>query len=132
MNNAEGEGMTLPIPKARESGTEAMDLLQSLAADLVREHPEAAIEVTRTFFTTVREAIDVLMPRVQPPANMLAVRAMDDEEARKFEAETMTFGKYAGTPIGNVPPDYLLYLDENQFAAKLRRYVASERFKRLQ
>ena len=124
--------MKLPIPYARESATEAMDLLQSMAADLVREHPDAAVEVTRTFFTTIRDAIDVLMPRPKVAEPITGPRPMTDDEARKFESESMTFGKYGGETIGNVPCDYLIYLDENPFAAKLRRYVASERFQRHQ
>ena len=124
--------MTLPIPHARESATEAMDLLQSMASDLVREHPEAAVEVTRTFFTTLRESIDVLMPRPKAAGPIAGTRPMTDDEARKFEAETMTFGKHTGDAIGDVPADYMIFLDENPFAAKLRRYVAGERFQRIQ
>ena len=122
----------LPIPHAKQSASEAMDLLQSLASDLVREHPEAAVEVTRIFFTQIRGEIDVLMPPAKTPAPMQSPRAMTDSEARAFESESMPFGKHIGEPIGQVPADYLLYLDENQFATKLRRYLSSERFQKVQ
>jgi hypothetical protein len=67
------------------------------------------------------------LPPVPPPYDPLA--PMDTQEAIRFEAHTITFGKYAGEQVGIVPPEYIGWLAENDFGIKLRRYVKSTRFK---
>lgn len=47
----------------------------------------------------------------------------------KFQDEIITFGKFKGLQVADVPPDYLLMiLKENTFKAKLREYVKSPEF----
>ena len=57
---------------------------------------------------------------------------MDDREARKFENVTFPFGKYQGSTVGEVPVDYLLFITENDFGTKLKRYLKSKVFQERQ
>ena len=121
----------LPIPHAKTTAAEAVDVLLEMMNDAANAHPDHKADVARIFWDTVRAEIDVLVPRSEP--NQLpSVRAMTDQQARDFEAERMPFGKHDNKVIGDVPPEYLLWLDENSFNARLRQYLASERFQRRQ
>jgi hypothetical protein len=57
---------------------------------------------------------------------------MTDDEARRFENKLCPgYSMYAGDDVGDVPPDYLLFLAEGDaFIRKLRRYVRSKRFQK--
>lgn len=77
-----------------------------------------------------------------PPAAFVAPGARPDPNppltevgAIAFEARKMPFGKYAGTEVGQVPPDYLAWLVENdgdEFKKTLRKYLKSDRFQQRQ
>jgi len=59
-------------------------------------------------------------------------RPMDEATAKRFEKQTMTFGKYTGEPISEVPLNYLEYLDSDEFRWDLHRYLQSDRVQREQ
>jgi hypothetical protein len=66
-----------------------------------------------------------------PPKPQPAERwpALNEQEAMRFEATPMPYGKHAGDAVGIVPCDYLLFLTEgDEFSQRLRRYVKSKRF----
>lgn len=54
---------------------------------------------------------------------------MTDIEAARFEHNTISFGKYEGTPINEVPISYLCWIADLSFHAELQRYVNSDRGK---
>lgn len=67
-----------------------------------------------------------LPPKPQPTERF---PAMNDQEATRFEAIPMPYGKHAGESVGEVPCDYLLFLTEgDEFSQRLKRYVKSKRF----
>jgi hypothetical protein len=67
------------------------------------------------------------LPTKPPPAERHP--ALNEQEAIRFEAMPMPYGKHAGESVGEVPCDYLLFLTEgDEFSQRLRRYVKSKRF----
>ncbi len=69
-------------------------------------------------------------PSLPPPS----WTPMTDDEARHFERRSMPFGQHRGKQVGDVPLEYLIWLDESQrqFGAELKRYLANERVQREQ
>ena len=58
---------------------------------------------------------------------------MSDAGSMAFERQQMPFGMHSGTPIADVPMDYLLWLEcEPDFRRDLRRYLRSDRIQREQ
>jgi len=59
---------------------------------------------------------------------------MTDLEARRFEIETMQFGKYAGERFADIDPDYLAWLADasRDLWRKLHAYLRSDLVKRRQ
>ena len=56
----------------------------------------------------------------EPPVSMV----MSDDEAKRFEGQTMKFGKHVGDLIADVPLSYLAWLDDqNSFQVLVRRYL---------
>jgi uncharacterized protein (DUF3820 family) len=56
--------------------------------------------------------------------------SMTDDEARRFGKQTITFGKFQGKPIDEVPIDYLeWYVDSQQFAKDVAKYLQSQRIR---
>lgn len=73
------------------------------------------------FWEVLRELAIAKLPERHPP--------MTEREAISFEAETMPYGKHAGSQVGIVGVDYLLFLTEgDEFSRQLKRYVKSNRF----
>jgi len=68
----------------------------------------------------------VAPPVATPPAT--AVEPFTDEQARHWGRTRIPFGKHEGTPIDEIPLDYLEHLAEpTEFIRHLRRYLASGR-----
>jgi hypothetical protein len=68
-------------------------------------------------------------PRVMPPP-------MTSSEAKAFEARTIRFGVYVGTPICNVPLSYLAHLTDpspemDQFFRDVKRYLRNPAVQRM-
>jgi hypothetical protein len=61
-----------------------------------------------------------------------SVAPMSEDEAMRYEATRVPFGQYQGVLVREVPPQYWLIITESQFHVKLRRYMRSSRFERLQ
>jgi hypothetical protein len=77
------------------------------------------------------EVLASLVAEQLPPKPQPAERfpALNEQEAMRFEATPMPYGKHAGDAVGIVPCDYLLFLTEgDEFSQRLRRYVKSKRF----
>ena len=71
---------------------------------------------------------EMLGEDVFPETEVVRDEAMGDLDARTFELEQMVFGKYADLPMGQVPIDYLDWLDEqDDFRRRLNRYLRSDR-----
>lgn len=58
--------------------------------------------------------------------------AMDYEEALKFEAVPVPFGKFAGYAVREVPVDYWTAITESPFQTDLVRYLRSQRYQEVQ
>lgn len=60
-----------------------------------------------------------------PPADTRPAGALSDSDLRAFEREPMPFGKHQGTPIGQVPLEYLDWLigEQELFTRKVREYL---------
>lgn len=55
--------------------------------------------------------------------------ALTEQEAIRFEAVPVPYGKWMGYTVGEVECDYLLFLTEgDEFSKRLKRYVKSKRF----
>lgn len=55
---------------------------------------------------------------------------MDTKQAKAFERTAVTFGKYSGQHVGDVPLDYWDYILDDKFRADLRRYTRSNHAQR--
>ena len=112
-----------------------MDVLEMAAAINARKEAEALLELAgeqpqRFWEVIAAAAISKLPPRPLPPDRY---PPMSEQEAIRFENESLPYGKHAGRPVGEVEFSYLLFLTEgDEFSKKLRRYVKSERFQRFQ
>lgn len=99
----------------------------ALAVDQVADEPA---DVACRFWEVVAQEAQKRLPArlVKPDRDS----PMDDQEARRFERQTMRFGQHHGKQIGDVPLSYLVWLDEEGrgFQAALHRYLASERIQR--
>lgn len=92
---------------------------------------ELAGEQSARFWETLRDLAASKLPPVQPPIDRYP--PLMEQEAVRFEALPMPYGKYAGETVGEVPCDYLLFLTEgDEFSQRLRRYVRSKRFQERQ
>ena len=61
------------------------------------------------------------------------LKPMTDMESQGFENTCMEFGKHNGERMGDVPIDYLFWLDEqDNFSKLLKRYLLSKRVQREQ
>lgn len=110
--------------------------MNDLASNIkARQEAEAFVELVgeqpQRFWETLR---DLAIGRL-PPAPVTVDRnpPMDDQEAIRFEASPVPYGKHSGESVGVVPCDYLLFLTEgDMFSQRLKRYVKSKRFQERQ
>lgn len=58
--------------------------------------------------------------------------AMSDEEAREFEKTNVPYGIHRGKEVGDISPHYWCNVMNSAFDFQLRRYMRSQRFRRLQ
>lgn len=56
---------------------------------------------------------------------------MDENEAKKFEQKQIPFGRWEGSFVYEVDPEYWCNVLDNQFSRDMRRYVMSSRFQRI-
>lgn len=103
------------------------------AAENIRARQEAeaicelAGEQPARFWETLRDIAVSRLPPVPAPAERYP--AMTEDEAIRFEAMTLPYGKHSGCTVGEVECRYLLFLTEgDEFSQRLRRYVKSRRF----
>lgn len=66
------------------------------------------------------------------PERRATADAMTIEEARAWERKPMPFGTHQDKPISDVPIDYLLFIDGDDFRRQLGRYLRSEAVQREQ
>jgi hypothetical protein len=95
------------------------------------ELAELAGEQPPRFWETLAAIAASKLPPVAPPLERHP--PLTDQEAIRFEAMPMPYGKHAGDCVGEVPCDYLLFLTEgDEFSQRLKRYVKSKRFQERQ
>jgi hypothetical protein len=107
-----------------------MGLAENVAdAKYARELLSLADRDTPAFWDAVKREAE----RHLPAAPVSHDRdAMNDQEAAKFEQERFPYGAYRHDLIADVPPNYLLFVTENDFGTRLRRYMRSRAFERRQ
>lgn len=94
---------------------------------------ELAGEHTPRFWEIVSNELVKLvrakLPSLVEPIPVDKYPAFTEQQARAFERETVPYGKFKGKYVGEVPPDYLLFLTEgDEFSKQLRRYVKTKTF----
>lgn len=104
--------------------TAARELAEIALAEIASTPPHAHA----CFWDELRAKLPQLKaPNPQIPKS-LAAEPFTDAQARAWGRNTMQFGKHQGTPIDQVPLDYLERIAEpNEFTRYLRRYLASRR-----
>lgn len=110
--------------QANLAGKQLANEVVALALDLVASEPA---DVARRFWEVVVQEAQKRLPARSVKPNRDG--PMDDQEARRFERRTMSFGQHHGKQIGDVPLSYLVWLDEESrgFQLALHRYLASDR-----
>lgn len=105
----------------------------NIAANIqAREYALEVVDMCGTqqpqrFWECLAEMVAAKLPPKPQPVERLP--AFNEQEATRFEAMPMPYGKHAGESVGEVPPDYLLFLTEgDEFSQRLKRYVKSKRF----
>lgn len=100
----------------------------SLAREMESNVPE---EQRRPFWRHVFRAASHAVPEEAAPRNDRP-QPMTADEARRFERRSMPFGQHRGKQVGDVPLEYLIWLDESSrvFQQELHRYLAAEHVQR--
>ena len=102
-----------------EARKAAMELM-----DLVMEEAENHSNSLKLFYEVV---MDRIPSEYKPDPVIVSSKAMDETEARAFDKEIMEFGKHKGASMGEIPLDYLLWLEEQpNFRKQLNRYLRSK------
>ena len=110
---------------ARKAADEAFELM-SLAISEQSLSPEAAAKAWRS----IGDRIDAVTQTEREPVE--SPNVMSDQEAKRFERSIVSFGKHKGKAIKDVPLDYLLWVDGDEFRGDLRRYLKREDVQREQ
>ena len=78
--------------------------------------------------------IELATAKLPPkPAPIDRLPAMNQQEAIRFEAQTMPWGNHYGKAVGEVECGYLIFVTEgDEFSKQLKRYVKSKRFQERQ
>ena len=102
----------------------------ALAREMEATVPE---EQRRPFWRHVFRASNHAAPEESTPRNDRPPQ-MTADEVRRFQRRSMPFGQHRGKQVGDVPLDYLIWLDESSrvFQAELHRYLATEQVQREQ
>jgi hypothetical protein len=108
----------------------AADLAADIRDLIEAELPSLDADGKRILARRIWQCLEPYAALPVPKAESL--KPMTEPQARVFEVETMTFGKYIGRAIGDVPLDYLEWLSDasREFWQKCHRYLNSERVKR--
>ena len=106
---------------ARKAADEAFELMR-LSIKEADISPEAMAVAWQRVHTEIGS---VMLPTFAEPEPTDS-SVMSDQEAKRFERSTMTFGKHEGEQIKDVPMSYLLWIDGDEFRADLRRYLRRE------
>ena len=118
--------------KANMAAREAADTIHGLILDEAVSHRgNAAV----AFYGTVLSNLRAIVPDgLWPAIEVVRDEPMNDEEAKRFGLQSMPFGRHHfGTPIKDVPLDYLLWVEgEVDFRRQLNRYLRSRRMQQEQ
>lgn len=90
-------------------------------------------EAALRFWERLARKVFETLPEERRPRQIIKadIVPMMPEEVQAFERREMEFGQYIGTDVGNVPLDYLVWLDcQSDFRRELRRYLASDQIQR--
>lgn len=117
--------MTLQIDAdalaAKVASRKAADDLLDLALSEAKAAPNA-----RELLVALHAGLSEMLRLENEVAAAEPRGGMSDDEARKWERHTfMTFGAHKGKAIKDVPLEYLLWLDEDDFRRDLHDYLAS-------
>ena len=80
------------------------------------------------FWLKLQEHVNATVEQRCPRLSLDRDPPMDAMEAAVFERAWMPWGKFAGTPVGEVPIAYLLAITESDFGNKMKRYLRSDLF----
>jgi hypothetical protein len=107
----------------------AENLLSMVPEILEFEEPISMARFWETVATAAAEQIGMVLCDDSPGGD----KAMSEEAAMRFESTYVPPGKkYAGSLVLDVDPKFWLYITEDEFYQKVRRYVKSARFLRRQ
>ena len=96
----------------------------STVANLILDEAIHCEQRTAYFRELLKQLRGVIPKELWPATEVQRDKAMTNKEGRRFEAEPMPFGQHMDTLIGEVPIDYLEWLDEQpDFRRELNRYL---------
>lgn len=108
------------------------NLLANVAAgQYAREVAAMCADQSQRFWESLKLQCEARLPQPEPEPDLHP--PMSEQEAIRFEAVCVPYGKHIGQEIGIVPCDYLLFLAEgDKFNNQVKRYVKSGRFQKRQ
>ena len=114
--------MTIEKNKAAR---EAASVIHSLMMDEASNHTGTA---ALAFYRGILKDLRAVVPEeLWPACTIERDPPMTDDEARAFERKTIGFGKYSDSLIGDIPIEYLVWLDEQpDFRRQLNAYLRSK------
>ena len=75
-----------------------------------------------------KRMVELIQKMYPPKQDKPTVDSMSDSEVEEFEGAVIKFGKHSGKKYGDVPLEYLIWLNDQ--SSKLRRYLNNPRIKR--
>ena len=103
----------------------AREQARVVAGLVIEEVGRVPAEAQAAFWDELKKMLP--LPKPAPPAGPKA-EPLTDLQSRAFGRSIIRFGKHEGTPVDEIPLDYLEMLCEPQpFIRTLRRYLASTR-----
>lgn len=109
--------------EAREKAQLAIEFLMELAKELTYESQQERL------FEIVCDWIRA-HSHCKPPVSAPKTIPMSDQESKEFEKQKLTFGKFDGIRIREVPLDYLVWFadsSDQEIKDKIRSYLKSPR-----
>jgi hypothetical protein len=127
--NPQGTPMSDASSKKCASSSDSEILLRNTKASKEAEGVFSLVDHPQPnrFYERLIELCKEKLPRQQVKKEP---EPMTDQEAADFEQLQMPYGKYQGASIGAIHPEYFAKLvDPDPFNIRLKRYVASQRFR---
>ena len=117
------------IPENVAASNAARVVMDLLLDEAINHKGDAAV---RYYVTLLKWLLKMVPEEHVPKQNVQApVVPMTADECSDFEMDRMEFGKHGGDFIGEVPLEYLEWLDsQHDFRQQLRRYLASKQVQR--